>query len=54
MIPIWQPDFTGKGNFPAHVERMVQQRNAIRITEESAEAYNSAVVKLLNRLGYAP
>jgi hypothetical protein len=54
MIPVWQPDFTGKGNFPEHVARMIQERNAIRVTEESAEAYNSAVIKLLNRLGYAP
>jgi hypothetical protein len=54
IIPVWQPDFTGTGNFPESVERIVKSKNAIRVTEESAEGYNSAVVRLLNRLGYAP
>jgi hypothetical protein len=29
-------------------------RNAIRLKEESAEEYELAMIKLLNRLGYSP
>lgn len=50
IIPIWHNGFDGYENLPAELG----SKNAIRVKEESAEEYNNAVIRLLNRLGYAP
>ncbi len=39
---------------PAAVMDTIQQTNAIRVTDESASGYNSAIVELLNRFGVTP
>lgn len=38
----------------ADVRDVIQQTNAIRVTDESASGYNSAIVELLNRFGITP
>jgi hypothetical protein len=34
--------------------RKAREICAIKVAEENAEQYNNAVVRLLNRMGYAP
>ena len=36
------------------VRDVIQQTNAIRVTDESASGYNTAIVELLNRFGITP
>ena len=36
------------------VKDAIQQTNAIRVTDESASGYNTAIVELLNRFGITP
>lgn len=36
------------------VRDVIQQTNAIRVTDESASGYNTAIVELLNRFGVTP
>lgn len=50
VIPVWHGGFAPPHDYPPRLAA----RNAIRITEESTEAYNTAMIRLLNRLGYAP
>ncbi len=50
VVPVWHNGFEPAHDYP----QALALRNAIRIHEESAEAYNTALVRLLNRLGYAP
>ncbi|MEP7285925.1 MAG: toll/interleukin-1 receptor domain-containing protein, partial [Chloroflexota bacterium] len=50
LIPIWHGTFDGS-NIPAALE-LLGSKNAIRVKEESAEAYHEAVEKLINRLGF--
>jgi hypothetical protein len=50
IIPVWHNGFAPAHDYPP----ALATRNAIRIEEESAEAYNNAMVRLLNRVGYAP
>jgi hypothetical protein len=55
-IPIWQPGFTSDAeieNYPDWLGEFVEGKQAIRVLEESAEAYHNAVEKLLNALGFA-
>lgn len=56
-IPIWHPGYEIDVNELASyddeaVEYFVKQRNAIRVTDDSASEYDSAVSKLLNQLGF--
>lgn len=50
VIPIWHNGYAGDGDYT----QTLSSKNAIRIKEESAEEYELAIIKLLNRLGYAP
>lgn len=50
IIPVWHNGFAPTHDYPP----ALATRNAIRVAEESAEAYNNAIVRLLNRVGYAP
>jgi hypothetical protein len=50
VIPVWHNGYAGDGTVP----EALGSKNAIRIKEESAEEYELAMIKLLNRLGYAP
>ncbi|MEM6285178.1 MAG: toll/interleukin-1 receptor domain-containing protein [Chloroflexota bacterium] len=50
VIPVWHGGFEAEHDYP----QSLAARNAIRITTESAAAYHNAMVRLLNRLGYAP
>lgn len=50
IIPFWHGGFTPGADYPA----ALGSRNAIRLKEESAEEYELALIKLLNRLGYGP
>jgi hypothetical protein len=55
-IPFWQPDFKPEDELVdcgIVVKHFVEKQNAIRVTEESAEAYDTAVSQLLNQLGFA-
>ena len=45
---------TPKKDTPADVMDDDQQTNAIRVTDESASGYNTAIVELLNRFGITP
>ena len=48
----WEDEFIlGKEDL---VKGVIQQTNAIRVTDESASGYNSAIVELLNRFGVTP
>ncbi len=55
-IPIWQPGFIPDAELegPDWLVEFVKGKQAIRVLEESAEAYHNAVEKLLNELGFAP
>jgi hypothetical protein len=50
IIPLWHNGYAGDGD---NMEAL-SSKNAIRIKEESAEEYELAMIKLLNRLGYTP
>jgi hypothetical protein len=56
-IPIWQPSFNFNSEelaqYDSVIKHFVEKRNAIRITEESARAYDTAISLLLNQLGFA-
>ncbi len=58
IIPIWHSGFDiGSEKWdatPAKVKDSIQQTNAIRVTDESASGYNTAIVELLNRFGITP
>ena len=50
IILLWHGGFVPSYDYPPELTA----RNAIRVTEESAEAYHIAMMRLLNRLGYVP
>lgn len=58
IIPVWHSGFdlnAEKWNeVDARVKDAIQQTNAIRVTDESASGYNTAIVELLNRFGITP
>lgn len=57
IIPIWHPGFTfesGKDDVPDNINEVLRTRNAIRVFDESALGYHTALVALLNRFGIAP
>lgn len=56
-IPIWHPGFgydkDKKKSHPIWLREFVESKQAIRVFEESSEAYHDAIEKLLNELGFA-
>ena len=58
IIPFWHSGFDLNDERWAEVGQEVkdaiQQTNAIRVTDESASGYNTAIVELLNRFGVTP
>lgn len=57
IIPIWHNGFTykaGEWDVPSEIDQALSMRHTIRVLEESALAYNNAIVELLNRFGIAP
>ncbi|MBI5670063.1 MAG: toll/interleukin-1 receptor domain-containing protein [Chloroflexi bacterium] len=57
LIPIWHNGFryqSGEWNVPPEVDQALTTRHTIRVLEESALAYNNAIVELLNRFGITP
>jgi len=50
IVPMWHGGFRPAHDYP----QWLAARNAIRIEDESATTYNMALVRLLNRIGYAP
>ena len=58
IIPIWHSGFDLDAKEWADVDETVkdaiQQTNAIRVTDESASGYNTAIVELLNRFNVMP
>ncbi len=58
IIPLWHSGFGSDDDMwqgiSYTVADAIQQINAIRVTDESASGYNSAIVELLNRFGVTP
>ena len=58
IIPIWHSGFDLSSDKWAEVDQAVrdaiQQTNAIRVTDESALGYNTAIVELLSRFNVMP
>ncbi len=57
IIPIWHNGFRyqpGVWDIPAEIDTALQNIHTIRVLEESALAYNNAIVELLNRFGITP
>ncbi|MBZ0301867.1 MAG: toll/interleukin-1 receptor domain-containing protein [Anaerolineae bacterium] len=57
LIPIWHNGFRyqpGAWTLTAAVNAALQNTHTIRVLEESALAYNNAIVELLNRFGITP
>ena len=58
IIPVWHSEFDPSldkwKNIDCKVKSAIKRTNAIRVLEESASRYNSAIVKLLNRFGVTP
>lgn len=57
IIPIWHNGFkyqSGAWDVPPNVDEALSSRHTIRVLEESALAYNNAIVELLNRFGITP
>lgn len=58
VIPMWHSGFDLSSekwrDIPTEVKESIQQTNAIRVTDESASGYNTAIVELLNRFGITP
>lgn len=56
-VPIWHRGFNGTPQqlegYDDVVKDFVMKKNAIRVLEESAQAYDTALSLLLNQLGYA-
>jgi hypothetical protein len=49
IIPIWHPDIRRND----HTPQVINDRQEIRVERETAEGYETAISKLLHRLGYA-
>lgn len=57
IIPIWHNGFTYRPlewSIPPEIDAVLQNTHTIRVLEESALAYNNAIVELLNRFGLTP
>lgn len=57
IIPIWHNGFRfqpGDWQVAAEIEAALENTHTIRVLEESALAYNNAIVELLNRFGITP
>jgi hypothetical protein len=57
IIPIWHNGFTyrsGEIALPPRLDALLSSTHTIRVLEESALAYNNAIVELLNRFGITP
>lgn len=58
VIPLWHSGFDIDDekwqDVPTEVMDAIQETNAIRVTDESASGYNTAIVELLNRFGVTP
>jgi hypothetical protein len=57
IIPIWHNEYIhqpGRFALPADVERVLRESHSIRVLEESALAYNIALIELLSRFGVTP
>jgi hypothetical protein len=58
IIPVWHGGFAYQagdwGTIPANIDRLLHNTHAIRVREESALDYNTAIVELLNRFGVTP
>jgi hypothetical protein len=58
ILPVWHNGFTYKSgewdNIPVKIDKLLSTTHTIRVIEESALAYNNAIVELLNRFGVTP
>ena len=59
VIPLWHDTFAYKSEqwrdkIPAAVDEHLARTHAIRVLEESASGYNTAIVELLNHFGITP
>lgn len=57
IMPIWHGGFvytSGEFNLPPEIDHVLSTTHTIRVLEESALAYNNAIVELLNRFGITP
>lgn len=58
ILPVWHAGFHYRGEDWPHVPQTVRDalasRHTIRVLEESALAYNNAIIELLNRFGVTP
>lgn len=57
IIPIWHNGFiykSGEWDVSLKVDAALSKTHTIRVLEESALAYNNAIVELLNRFGVTP
>lgn len=57
IIPIWHNSFeyrTDEWDVSPAVHEAISSTNAIRVTEESALGYFTAITQLLNRFGITP
>jgi hypothetical protein len=58
ILPVWHGGFRYQADdwpdVPAEVRAALGARHTIRVLEESALAYNNAIVELLNRFGVTP
>ncbi len=57
IVPVWHNGFVYRSSeweLPATIEAALGNTHTIRVIEESALAYNNAIVELLNRFGVTP
>jgi len=58
IIPVWHNNFEFKSDewsdIPSDVANAITKKHAIRVLEESASGYNTAIVELLNQFGITP
>jgi hypothetical protein len=57
ILPVWHNNFVYRSSewtLPPPIENLLQNTHTIRVIEESALAYNNAIVELLNRFGVTP
>jgi hypothetical protein len=57
IIPIWHNEYVhqpGQFRLPPDIERVLRDSHSIRVLEESALAYNVALIELLSQFGVTP
>lgn len=57
ILPVWHNGFVYRSsdwNLPPEIDHVLKTTHTIRVLEESALAYNNAIVELLNRFGITP